>query len=62
VEQCENACPGAALEGEYASRGGPDRCIEEPGATVEGDTGRDIRKTSFEFLHFFTPYHRYKTR
>src|SRR6266850_4607677 len=39
VEQHENTCPGAALEGEYASGGGPDRCAEELGAAAEGDAG-----------------------
>jgi len=41
VEQHENACPGAMLEGEYASGGGPDRCAEEPGTTAEGDVGME---------------------
>src|SRR6267142_5302919 len=39
VEQHKNTCLGTALEGEYASGGGPDRCAEELGAAAEGDAG-----------------------
>jgi len=39
VEQHKNTCLGTALEGEYASGGGPDRCAEELGTVAEGDAG-----------------------
>jgi len=44
AEQHENTCPGTALEGEYASGGGPDRCTEEPGAAAEGDMGVEAQQ------------------
>ena len=44
AEQRENACPGAALEGGYASGRGPDGCAEEPGVAAEGDAGGEARR------------------
>src|SRR6266850_8092976 len=44
AEQRENTCLGTALEGEYASGGGPDGCAEEPGAAAGGDAGREARR------------------
>src|SRR6267142_6475506 len=44
AERRENTCLGAALEGEYASGGGPDGCAEEPGAAAEGDAGGEARR------------------
>jgi len=44
AEQHENVCLGAALEGEYASGGGPDGCAEEPGVAAEGDAGGEARR------------------